>query len=64
MDPVWKELKLHISANRQYPTVDDHVDAAVLWGLALTPTQALRKAGILAEGFWLRDSLENSWPPT
>ncbi|WP_228564761.1 transposase [Myxococcus sp. AB036A] len=49
MDPVWRELKLHISANRQYPSVGAQVDAAVLWVLSLTPTQALRKVGILAE---------------
>jgi transposase len=64
MDHVWRQLKLHISANRQYPSVDDQVDAAVLWVLSLTPTQALRKAGVLAEGFWLRDLLENFWLPT
>ncbi|WNZ64199.1 transposase [Myxococcus sp. MxC21-1] len=49
MDHVWRELKLHISANRQYPSVGAQVDAAVLWVLSLTPTQALRKMGILAE---------------
>ncbi|WP_338873690.1 transposase [Myxococcus stipitatus] len=64
MDHVWRALKLHISANRQYPSVDDHIDAAVLWVLSLTPIQALRKAGILAEGFWLWDLLENFWLPT
>nr|WP_141594506.1 transposase [Myxococcus sp. AB056] len=49
MDPVWRELTLHISANLQYPSVDAQVDAAVLWVLSLTPTRALRKVGILAE---------------
>jgi len=64
MDQLWRALKQHICANRQYPGIELHVDAAVLWLLSLTRTQALRKAGALAKGFWLRHLLENFWLPT
>lgn len=64
MDHLWRELKRHVSANRQYLTVEEHVDAAVAWVMALTPTQALRKAGTLTERFWLRHLLKNFWLPT
>lgn len=64
MDQLWKELKGHLAANRQYPSIDDEAVAAERWILGLTPRQALRKAGILAPGFWLRDLLQNFWPPT
>jgi transposase len=64
MDHLWRHLKEHVSANRQYPTVDEHADAAVQWVLGLSPEEALRKAGCLAKGFWLRDLLENFWLPT
>ncbi|WP_208752419.1 hypothetical protein [Corallococcus carmarthensis] len=43
---------------------EQHVDAAIQWVLGLSPQDALRKAGCLAEGFWLRDLLENFWRPT
>ncbi|MGE6761757.1 transposase [Corallococcus interemptor] len=64
MDHLWRPLKQRVSANRQYPTVEQHVDAALQWVLDLSPQDALRKAGCLAEGFWLRDLLENFWRPT
>nr|WP_153868183.1 MULTISPECIES: transposase [Myxococcaceae] len=64
MDQLWRALKQYVSSNRQYPGIELHVDAAVLWLLSLTRTEALRKAGALAKGFWLRDLLENFWLPT
>lgn len=64
MDHLWRHLKQHVSANRQYPTVDKHVRAAIRWVMRLSPSRALRKAGCLAEGFWLRHLLENFWRPT
>jgi transposase len=64
MDQLWKDLKRQVSANRQYATVEEHAAAAEAWVLGLTPRQALRKAGILAPKFWLRDLLQNFWPPT
>jgi hypothetical protein len=64
MDHLWRELKGHIAANRQYANIDEHADSAEHWLLGLTPRQALRKAGVLSDGFWLRHFLQNFWPPT
>lgn len=64
MDHLWKELKRLMAANRQFRTVDEGADYAEGWFLGLTPGEALRKAGILSEDFWLMDFLENFWQPT
>jgi hypothetical protein len=58
MDQLWRELKSHISANYQSPTIDDHAAAAEEWIMALTPTEALRKAGILSHNFWLKSFIK------
>ena len=54
MDQLWRELKGKISANYQYSTIDEHTAYAEAWVRALTCTQALRKASILAKTFWLK----------
>jgi len=59
MDQLWKELKSDISANRQYPTVDEQADWAERFILGLSPRQALTKAGVLSGNFWLGDLCEN-----
>ena len=64
MDQLWKELKRLIAANRQFHTVDQGASYAEQWFLGLSSRQALRKAGILAENFWLKDFLEHFWLPT
>lgn len=53
-DHLWKELKRLIAANRQFRTIDKEVDYAEHWLLGLSPTKALRKAGILSDNFWLK----------
>jgi len=58
MDQLWRDLKGHIAANYQYPTIDAHAAAAEQWILSLTPTEALRKAGILAQNFWLKSFIK------
>jgi transposase len=57
MDHLWKELKRLMAANRQFRTIDDEADYAERWLLGLTPQEALRKAGVLSENFWLKDFL-------
>jgi hypothetical protein len=54
MDHLWKPVKGQISANWQWSTVDEHADHAERWVLGLSAREALRKAGILSEDFWLR----------
>ena len=58
MDQLWRELKSPISAHYPYPTVAAHAAAAEAWILSLTPTEALRKAGILSPNFWLKSFLK------
>lgn len=64
VDHLWRELKRLIAANRQFRNIDVEADYAQRWFLGLTARQALRKAGILAEGFWLKDFLEHFRLPT
>jgi transposase len=64
MDQLWKELKSDVSANRQYPTVDEQADWAERFILGLSPRQALKKAGILSGDFWLKDLCKNFSKPT
>ena len=58
MDQLWRELKGHISANYQYPTIEEHAAAAEPWLRSLTPTEALRKAGIRSKNFWLKSFIK------
>ena len=54
VDHLWRELKRLVAADRQFRTTDAEAGCAERWILGLTARQALRKAGILAEGFWLK----------
>ena len=58
MDQLWRELKGHIAANYQYPTIDAHAAAAEQWIRSLTSTEALRKSGIRSKNFWLKSFLK------
>ena len=57
MDHLFKEVKAHISANYQYPDVDQHLNGAKDYLLQLSNKEALRKAGILSKNFWLKNLL-------
>lgn len=54
MDQLWRELKNNISANYQYADIDEHAAFAEDWVISLTRTEALRKASILSDDFWLK----------
>ena len=54
MDQLWREMKNHISANHQYTNIDEHAAFATNWIMFLTRTEALRKASILSDDFWLK----------
>jgi transposase len=64
MDQLFKDLKRLIAANRQFRTIDEEADYAEQWILTLTVRQALRKASVLSDEFWLKDFLDNFWLPT
>jgi hypothetical protein len=53
LDHLWRHGKERISANHQYDTIEDHVDRFTAYRLGLPPHEALRKAGVLSEDFWI-----------
>ena len=57
MDQLWRGLKTQISANAQFNHVHEHATFAQQWIASLSKTEALRKAGILSKGFWLKSFL-------
>jgi len=59
MDQLWRHLKQHIAANRQYPTINDEAQAARAWVLALTTATVLRLAGLKSKNNWLRRLSQN-----
>lgn len=54
MDHLWRHGKDTICANWQYASIDDEVEHFVLYLYQLTPFEALNKAGILSDDFWLQ----------
>ncbi len=64
MDQLWRELKRLVAANRQADSIDALADEATAWVLGLTPAEARRKAGMAADGFWLKHLRHDFWPPT
>jgi transposase len=54
MDQLWREMKGHLSANYQYPTIEAQVAFAHAWLISLTDTETKRKAGLLSKNFWLQ----------
>jgi hypothetical protein len=57
MDHLGWYGKESISANRQYTPIDEQVERFAGYLYALTPEDALRKAGVRSKKFWLRRSL-------
>jgi transposase len=64
VDHLWRGLKNDLAANRQFASIDEQVRYAEAWVRALTPTQTLRKAGLLAKNCWLKEVRKTLWPPT
>lgn len=58
MDHLFKEIKAHVSANYQYPDIDQHLQGAEDCILELSNKEALLKAGILSKNFWLNSFLK------
>ena len=64
VDHLWRGLKNDLAANRQFDSINDQVRYAETWVRALSPTQTLRKAGLLSKNCWLRDRRKMLWLPT
>lgn len=58
MDHLWRDLKGNISSNHQYQDIEQHIEMAEHYILNLSNKQALTKAGILADNFWLKSFLK------
>jgi hypothetical protein len=54
MGQLWRDMKSNISASHQYSNIDEHAEYAENWIIFLTRIEALRKASILSDDFWLR----------
>ena len=64
MDTFWGQGKDVISANKQYTSIDEHVDRFLGHIYSLSNREALHTSGVLSEKFWLRDVLsKNLWRP-
>jgi hypothetical protein len=57
MDELWGQAKDIISANLQYPTIDDHVTAFIEYLNSRTNWDARYTSGILSRHFWLNSLL-------
>jgi DDE superfamily endonuclease len=58
MDQLFRGLKGEISANYQFKDIDEHADYAEEWIFSLTRSEALLKASVFSENFWLRSFLQ------
>jgi hypothetical protein len=57
MDELWGQAKDIVSANLQYPSIDDHLNAFLEYLECLTNWEARYTAGILSDDFWLKSVL-------
>jgi hypothetical protein len=48
-------LKNALAANRQFPSIDGLACRAEGWVRSLSPTETLRKAGLLTKNCWLKN---------
>ena len=64
VDHLWRGLKNDLAANRQFASIDELASYAQSWVRALTPTQTLRKAGLLSKNCWLKRLRKILWPST
>lgn len=64
VDHLWGSLKNRLAANRQFDSVDDQVRHALAWLHRLSPTQTLKKAGLLSPRCWLREVRKVICSPT
>jgi hypothetical protein len=59
MDTLWGQGKDVISANQQYPTIEEHVDRFLGHLRSLTNQEALQTSGVLSKKFWLKGALSH-----
>ncbi len=57
MDELWGQGKDIVSANFQYPTIDDHLTTFIEYLECLTDWEARFTAGVLSQDFWMKSVL-------
>lgn len=57
MDKLWGQAKNVVSANLQYPTIDDHLQTFIEYLECLTNWEARYTSGVLSSKFWLKSVL-------
>jgi hypothetical protein len=57
MDTLWGQGKDIISADKQYPTIDEQVDRFLRHLRSLSNREALHTSGVLSKKFWLKQAL-------
>lgn len=57
VDHLWRSVKSDVSSNYQYESVAAHAQAAFDYVEQMTPLERLRRAGVLAPDFWLKEKL-------
>jgi hypothetical protein len=57
MDTLWGQAKDVISADWQYPDIDEHVECFLDYVEGLSAWETLDTAGVYSPRFWLRDLL-------
>jgi transposase len=55
VDHLWRHLKKNVLANEPLPDLEATLKRAWSYLAELSPTERLRKAGVLSRRFWLRD---------
>ena len=59
MDTLWGQGKEVVSANKQYGTIEEHVERFLNHLQRMSNQEALHTAAVLSEKFWLRGALSN-----
>jgi hypothetical protein len=54
LDKLWGLAKQQVCANRQYLTMEELVERFLVYLHSLSPHEALQKAGVWSEHFWLK----------
>lgn len=60
MEGLWGQAKDAISANRQYETIQEHVEQFLQYLESMSDREALQKAGVFSDDFWLKSVLRQN----
>jgi hypothetical protein len=64
METLWGQVKDVISANKQYTTIDEHVNQFIQYIYGWSQQEALHTSGVCSKKFWLGKALSKNFCPT